>query len=364
VRIPGAFQCRVYTLLCAVLLPDEKYRSIWWFWHSCPYWVPSICLSSCLGGAGRSSTSVKLPSASPLPSAGNGRGNWAAAFHVVGKGLDLLDLLQTPKAPPAPNMNSVMLKDLISLMWALSEDQCFWHEYFLVVPILLCPARHCAGQRSRFSTLKSSAFQDFLFWYVDAITAQNDTTCLIWLGRPCWTGCQELVLHRILSQCPVAVSPSESPSVLKAVGASCVGFPVGYHRIFSQRNLNLRKNWLLFSQFFSRNFCWTSSVAVASHLPVLHFCPSCWTGAFPVACKTSGMGQMNSGQCDCALPSPGKSGVMVFRCACISGVRKKKVNCLFWLDSSWAAKTWDVASFIFKHLAKLPSRKSCGRMLL
>lgn len=45
-----------------------------------------------------------------------GRGNRAAVFHVLGKGLNLLDLLQTPKALAAPHMDSMMLKDLTSLM--------------------------------------------------------------------------------------------------------------------------------------------------------------------------------------------------------------------------------------------------------
>lgn len=109
-------------------------------------------------------------------------------------------------------------------------------------------------------------------------------------------GCQEFVRCLTLTECPVAVSLSESSSVLKATVAYCTVFPVGYHRIFSKRNLNLKNNCLLFSQFFSWNLCWTSSVAVASQLPVLHFCPSRRTGTFPVACKKSAVGQVNSGQ--------------------------------------------------------------------
>lgn len=53
-------------------------------------------------------------------------------------------------------------------------------------------------------------------------------------------GCQEFVLRLTLSECPLAVSLSESSSVLKAVGAYCIVFPVGYCRLFSKRNLNLK----------------------------------------------------------------------------------------------------------------------------
>lgn len=57
---------------------------------------------------------------------------------------------------------------------------------------------------------------------------------------------------------------------------------LGYCRMFSERNLNLKTNHLLSSQFFARSLCCISSIAATSQLPVLHFCPSCWTGTFPV----------------------------------------------------------------------------------
>lgn len=47
---------------------------------------------------------------------------------------------------------------------------------------------------------------------------------------------------------------------------------------------------------------------------------------------------------------------MVLHCACVSGTEENLH--LVWLDSSWASKTQDFACFIFKHLAKLPSRES------
>lgn len=61
---------------------------------------------------------MKLPCVSPLISAGNGGGNWAAVLRGLRKALILLDLLQTPKALPAPH---VMLKGLIPVVWVLSK---------------------------------------------------------------------------------------------------------------------------------------------------------------------------------------------------------------------------------------------------
>lgn len=110
--------------------------------------MSGICLFSCLGGAGRSSTSAKLPSASLLAPAGNDRKTWAAVSCVLGRDLNLLLLLDTPQAHPAPHMSSVVWKELICVLRALprcrtSTMLSLW--CLLIVPMPVS-CTHCRAE--------------------------------------------------------------------------------------------------------------------------------------------------------------------------------------------------------------------------